>query len=191
MHDPVPTPAPQADAAASAVGITLAGGCFWCLEAVFLEVRGVRSVHSGYANGHTGQPDYESVCSGTTGYAEVVQITWDPAVTGLDELLQIFFVIHDPTTLNRQGHDVGTQYRSGIYWHDEAQRATIDAGVAEAARAWAAPLVTEVAPLRSFWPAEAYHQRYFERHPQQGYCRHVVAPKLEKFRATFAALRRG
>ncbi|ASM77475.1 peptide methionine sulfoxide reductase [Vitreoscilla filiformis] len=173
--------------------ITLAGGCFWCLEAVYEQVRGVVSVESGYANGTLAQPSYEAVCTGRTGHAEVVRVVFDPAQVSLADLLRVFFVIHDPTTLNRQGNDVGTQYRSGIYWHDEAtQRPVIDTVLAEvrhALTAQGAPdLVTEAEPLRAYWPAEPEHQHYFARHPHQGYCAWVVAPKVDKFRQVFASL---
>lgn len=180
-ENPALTPPPLAQ-------ITLAGGCFWCLEAVYLRVAGVRSVQSGYANGHLDDPSYEAVCTGSTGHAEVVQLRYDPARVSLDDLLAIFFVIHDPTTLNRQGHDEGTQYRSGIYWHDPAQRSAIDQAMALANEATGGAVVTEVAPLGCFWPAEAMHDRYFERHPHQGYCAHVIAPKVAKFQQRFAAL---
>lgn len=175
--------------------ITLAGGCFWCLEAVYEQVRGVVSVESGYANGTLAQPSYEAVCTGRTGHAEVVRVVFDPAQVSLADLLRVFFVIHDPTTLNRQGNDVGTQYRSGIYWHDAAtQRPVIDAVLAEVRHALAtqgAPdVVTEVEPLRAYWPAEPEHQHYFARHPHQGYCAWVVAPKVDKFRQVFTSLMR-
>jgi peptide-methionine (S)-S-oxide reductase len=167
--------------------ITLAGGCFWCLEAVFDQVEGVTAVESGYCNGHLEQPSYEAVCTGRSGHAEVVRVSFDPQRIGLRELLEIFFAIHDPTTLNRQGNDVGPQYRSGIYWHDPAQRDTAVAVRAEADRALGGGVVTEVEPLSNYSRAEDYHQRYFEQHPQQGYCAFVVGPKVEKFRKTFAA----
>lgn len=168
--------------------ITLGGGCFWCTEAVFTRLRGIHSVQSGYANGHTSQPSYEQVCTGQTGHAEVVQLAFDPATIGLQQILQVFFATHDPTTLNRQGHDVGTQYRSAIYWHSPEQEVLAHDVIAEmtAQGVWGdAPIVTEVAPLRAFWPAEAYHQQYYARHPEQGYCAAVIAPKLNKFRQTF------
>ena len=168
--------------------ITLGGGCFWCLEAVYLKVRGVVAVESGYSNGQAQAPTYEAVCSGRTGCAEVVRVRFDPQQIGLKELLEIFFVIHDPTTHNRQGHDVGTQYRSGIYFHSPAQEALAREFIQDLSRqqAFGAPIVTELLPEQHYWPAEAYHQNYFERNPFQGYCMHVVAPKLEKFRRTFA-----
>lgn len=170
--------------------ITLGGGCFWCLEAVFLDVEGVVSVESGYCNGHVRDPGYEAVCSGTTGHAEVVQIGFDPVRIGLRDILEIFFAIHDPTTLNRQGNDVGPQYRSGIYWHRPEQEAEVRAVWAEANAALGGRVVTECLPRDNYWPAEAYHQRYFEQHPHQGYCAYVVAPKVAKFRKTFAHRRR-
>jgi len=176
--------------AASDVEIaTLAGGCFWCLEAVYLEVDGVLAVESGYANGHAANPSYEQVCRGTTGHAEAVRITFDPGRISFCELLEIFFVIHDPTTLNRQGADVGTQYRSGIYTHGDEQARVAREVIAELSSSGAAKgrVVTEVEPERAWYPAEDYHQRYFERNPHQGYCAFVVAPKVEKFRRTFAA----
>lgn len=168
--------------------LTLGGGCFWCLEAVYLQVRGVQRVESGYSNGQAAQPSYEAVCTGRTGCVEVVQLDFDPQAISLREILEIFFVIHDPTTLNRQGHDVGSQYRSGIYFHTTEQGEFARQFVAElqASQAFGAPIVTEVLPLAHYWPAEAYHQNYFARHPFQGYCQHVVAPKVEKFRRTFA-----
>ena len=172
--------------------ITLAGGCFWCTEAVFLEVQGVTAVESGYSNGHVPHPTYEQVCTGTTGHAEVVRVRFDPARVSLRELLEIFFVVHDPTTLNRQGNDRGTQYRSAIYAHDASQLDVAREVVAElqASGVHAGPIVTELDMERDYSPAEAYHQRYFEQHPGQGYCAFVVAPKVEKFRKTFARLKR-
>jgi peptide-methionine (S)-S-oxide reductase len=163
---------------------TLGGGCFWCLEAVYKELQGVTKVVSGYAGGHDPHPDYERVCSGATGHAEVVQITYDPDVVSYRDLLDVFFTIHDPTTPDRQGADVGTQYRSIILWHDEAQRDTAQAVMDEvtAASIWDDPLVTRLEPLREFHPAEGYHQDYFARNPNQPYCRAVVAPKVAKFR---------
>jgi len=177
-------------AALSFPSITLAGGCFWCLEAVFLRLRGVVSVESGYSNGQGGAPSYEQVCSGTTGHAEVVRLRFDPAQVSLAELLQVYFHVHDPTTLNRQGADVGTQYRSAIFYEDEAQHAVARQALAEAQAAHGGRVVTELAPLNGYVAAEPYHQRYFERNPQAGYCAFVVAPKVEKFRKTFARLLR-
>jgi peptide-methionine (S)-S-oxide reductase len=167
---------------------TLGGGCFWCLEAVFERVEGVASVRSGYAGGTAPNPTYQQVCSGATGHAEVVQVAFDPAVISFREILEIFFAIHDPTTPDRQGHDVGTQYRSVIFSDGDAQRAQAQATIAElgAQAIWGAPIVTQVAPLDAFWPAEEYHQEYFRRNPYQPYCQAVVAPKVAKFRQKFA-----
>ncbi|WJF89695.1 peptide-methionine (S)-S-oxide reductase MsrA [Paraburkholderia bonniea] len=168
---------------------TLGGGCFWCLEAVFLQVDGVSAVESGYAGGHTAQPTYEQVCDGTTGHAEVVQVRFDPARINYREILDIFFAIHDPTQLNRQGNDVGTQYRSVIFTRSEEQRASAlqAIGALEAQNVYDGKIVTEVLPLDvPYWPAEAYHQNYFAQHPEQGYCAFVVAPKVAKFRQKFA-----
>jgi peptide-methionine (S)-S-oxide reductase len=166
---------------------TLAGGCFWCLEAVYKGLRGVESVVSGYAGGDVPRPTYNQVCTGTTGHAEVVQLTFDPRAVSFRELLEVFFTVHDPTTLNRQGADVGTQYRSAIFYHSPAQRETAEQTIAEltAARLWDAPIVTEVVPFEEFYPAEDYHQNYFENNPFQPYCRAVVAPKVAKFRKQF------
>jgi peptide-methionine (S)-S-oxide reductase len=166
---------------------TLAGGCFWCLEAVFDELRGVERVESGYAGGDAGDPTYEQVCSGATGHAEVVQITFDPAVVSFRDLLGVFFSTHDPTTPNRQGADVGTQYRSAIFYHSPAQKETAESFVKEidAARLWPAPVVTEIAPLTQFYPAEDYHRDYYRRNPAQGYCRAVIEPKVAKFRKQY------
>jgi len=166
--------------------ITLAGGCFWCLEAVYELVQGVVAVESGYSNGRSERPSYEQVCSGETGHAEVVRVEFDAARISLREILEIFFSIHDPTTLDRQGNDVGSQYRSAIYWHEAAQREVIDAVRAEVDAACGGAVVTEVEQLHNYWPAEAYHQHYFAQHPGQGYCAFVVAPKVEKFRHSFA-----
>ena len=167
--------------------ITLGGGCFWCTEAVFVKVRGVTDVESGYSNGHVQQPSYEAVCTGTTGHNEVVKLEYDPADISLEEILQIFFVIHDPTTLNRQGNDSGTQYRSGIYFTTPEQKAVADAFIAQltADKVFGRPVVTEVVPMTNYWPAEDYHQDFFEKNPYQGYCMAVAAPKVEKFRKTF------
>ncbi|RYF45159.1 MULTISPECIES: peptide-methionine (S)-S-oxide reductase MsrA [unclassified Acidovorax] len=167
--------------------ITLGGGCFWCTEAVFDRVRGVTDVESGYANGHVKAPTYEQICTGQTGHAEVVKLTFDPAVISVQEILEIFFATHDATTLNRQGNDVGTQYRSGIYTTDPEHQRIASELVAQLTqdRAFGAPVVTEVEPLASYWPAEDYHQDYFLNHPGQGYCSFVVGPKVEKFRKTF------
>jgi peptide-methionine (S)-S-oxide reductase len=166
--------------------ITLGGGCFWCLEAVYEQVDGVVAVESGYSNGQAPNPTYEQVCSGRTGHAEVVRVTFDPARLSLREVLEIFFSIHDPTTLNRQGNDVGTQYRSGIYYHTPEQERIAREVLAEANAAHKGRVVTELEAERSYTRAEAYHQHYFANHPEQGYCAFVVAPKVEKFRKTFA-----
>ncbi len=166
---------------------TLAGGCFWCLEAAFQQLKGVSKVRSGYAGGRVLNPTYEQVCSGTTGHAEVVQVEFDPAQIDYADLLGVFFTIHDPTTLNRQGGDVGTQYRSAVFYHSAAQKAQAEAAIVEldAADLWGAPIVTEVRPLDHFYPAEAYHQDYFLRNPNQPYCAAVVAPKVAKVRKHF------
>ncbi len=163
---------------------TLAGGCFWCLEAVFQQLKGVTKVTSGYSGGTVLNPTYEAVCTGRTGHAEVVQIEFDPAVVSYRELLEVFFLIHDPTTLNRQGVDEGTQYRSAIFYHSPQQKDTAAAVIAEleAAKVWDDPIVTEVVPLKAFYPAEEYHRDYFRRNPTQGYCRAVIAPKVAKLR---------
>ena len=166
---------------------TLAGGCFWCLEAVYDDLKGVTDVVSGYAGGKARNPSYEQVCTGTTGHAEVIQITFDPGVVSFHDLLDVFFTIHDPTTLNRQGADVGTQYRSAIFFHSPEQQASAEQVIADltASHLWSDPIVTEVVPLETFYPAEAYHQEYFKQHPDQGYCRVVIAPKVAKFRKHF------
>lgn len=168
---------------------TLGGGCFWCLEAVFEQVRGVTRVESGYCGGKVAHPSYQLVCTGSTGHAEVVQVTFDPAVISFREILEIFFATHDPTTLNRQGADVGTQYRSAIFYHSPEQQRTAQAVIAELnqAKTWDAPIVTEVVPLPTFYKAEDYHQEYYRQNPEQGYCRAVVAPKVAKFRKRFLA----
>jgi peptide-methionine (S)-S-oxide reductase len=168
--------------------ITLGGGCFWCTEAVFVKVRGVTDVESGYSNGRVERPSYEQVCTGQTGHNEVVKLTYDPADITLREILEIFFVIHDPTSLNRQGNDAGTQYRSGIYYSTPEQKQVADDLIRQMSqdKLFGAPIVTEVLPLANYWPAEAYHQDYFENNPNQGYCAFVVGPKVEKFRKTFA-----
>lgn len=172
--------------------ITLGGGCFWCTEAVFVNVRGITDVESGYSNGQATRPSYEDVCTGRTGCNEVVQLTFDPAQITLREILEIFFVIHDPTTLNRQGNDAGTQYRSGIYVSSPEQEAVAREVIAEmsASGVYSQPIVTEVAPLSHYWPAEDYHQDFFARNPNQGYCMAVAAPKVAKFRKTFARLQK-
>ena len=167
---------------------TLAGGCFWCLEAVFLELRGVARVESGYSGGHVADPSYQQVCTGTTGHAEVVQVTFDPAEISYDDLLRVFYTIHDPTTLDRQGNDVGSQYRSAIYVHDAAQREVAERISAEIASSgiWPGRIVTEIVPFEAFYPAGPEHESYFARNPWSGYCRAVIAPKVQKFRAGFA-----
>jgi peptide-methionine (S)-S-oxide reductase len=167
---------------------TLGGGCFWCLEAVYLGLRGVTRVVSGYAGGHVVDPSYEQVCGKRTGHAEVVQIGFDPAEVSYADLLRVFFTIHDPTTKDRQGHDLGPQYRSIILTHETAQQAAAEAVIAEieATGIWPGQIVTEIRPLEGFWPAEEYHQNYFARNPTQGYCQAVVAPKVAKFRKSFA-----
>ncbi|HRN54299.1 MAG TPA: peptide-methionine (S)-S-oxide reductase MsrA [Gemmatimonadaceae bacterium] len=164
---------------------TLAGGCFWCLEAVYLQLRGVEGVKSGYAGGHVPNPTYEQVCGKQTGHAEVVQLRFDPDVISYGELLDVFFTIHDPTTLNRQGNDVGPQYRSAIFTHDDEQARVAREKLAAAQAHWDDPIVTELQPLETFWPAEAYHDNYLERNPQNPYCAVVVAPKVAKARKTF------
>ena len=168
---------------------TLGGGCFWCLEAVYDRLQGVTDVVSGYAGGKRANPSYEQVCSGATGHAEVVQVTFDPQVTSYREILEVFFAIHDPTTLNRQGADVGTQYRSVIYYHSDEQKRVAEEVMRHLAaeKVWDDPIVTELAPAPAFYPAEDYHQEYFARNPNQGYCQVVVAPKVAKFRSKFSA----
>ena len=167
---------------------TLGGGCFWCTEAVFTELRGVDRVDSGYAGGTTAHPTYEQVCSGRTGHAEVVQVTFDPRALSYHDLLTIFFTVHDPTTLNRQGADVGTQYRSVVLYHDARQRTIAEQVIRELEdqRLWRKTIVTELAPFTTFYPAEEYHRDYYRRNPSGGYCQVVVAPKVAKFRTKFA-----
>jgi peptide-methionine (S)-S-oxide reductase len=166
---------------------TLGGGCFWCLEAVFARLTGVDTVQSGYTGGSVLRPTYDQVCTGTTGHAEVVQITFDPALIAFKGILEVFFNLHDPTTLNRQGADRGTQYRSVIFYHTEIQKETAYQVIQEihAAGVWAGPIVTEVTPLDQFYPAEEYHQRYYDRNPSQGYCRAVIGPKVKKLQERF------
>jgi peptide-methionine (S)-S-oxide reductase len=163
----------------------LGGGCFWCLEAVYLEARGVTKVESGYMGGTVDNPTYEQVCNGTTEHAEVVRLEFDPAVISYRDILEVFFTIHDPTTLNRQGNDVGTQYRSVIFFTSPEQEATARQVMAEMAHVWDAPIVTQLLPPETWYKAEDYHQNYFAQHPLQGYCAFVVAPKVAKFRKTF------
>ncbi len=167
---------------------TFGSGCFWCTEAVFQQLRGVQSVQSGYSGGHAADPSYEQVCSGRTGHAEVIQITFDPSVISFDELLKVFWQTHDPTTPNRQGHDVGTQYRSAIFYHSEVQRRTAEAykQQLDASGTFGTPIVTEITPFKNFYPAELYHQNYFNLNPEQSYCVAVIRPKLEKFKKQFA-----
>jgi peptide-methionine (S)-S-oxide reductase len=168
---------------------TLAGGCFWCLEAVFEQLRGVSTVASGYSGGTVDNPNYRQVCGGDTGHAEVVQVTFDPAVISYREILEVFFATHDPTTLNRQGPDEGTQYRSAIFYHNDAQKVVAERLITElnAARIWNHPIVTEVVPLEKFYKAEEYHQGYFRGNPRQPYCQAVINPKVAKFRKQFTA----
>ncbi len=169
----------------------LGGGCFWCLDAAFRELRGVQQVVSGYAGGARPHPTYEQICTGATGHAEVVEISFDPEQIRYRELLEIFFALHDPTSLNRQGHDVGTQYRSVIFWQDEVQKSEAETLIREltAQNAFTQPIVTELSPAAVFYPAETYHQDYFANNPGQGYCQMVIAPKLTKFRQRFSAMR--
>jgi peptide-methionine (S)-S-oxide reductase len=166
---------------------TLAGGCFWCLEAIFKEVRGIEKVVSGYSGGTAVNPSYNEVCSGATGHAESVQLTFDPKTISFKEILAIFFAVHDPTTLNRQGADVGTQYRSAIFYHNQEQKRAAEEAIKQlnASKTWGAPVVTQVAPFKDFYPAEEYHQEYFARNPEQPYCSVVIAPKLDKFRKQY------
>lgn len=169
---------------------TLGGGCFWCLEAVYNDFKGIQKVESGYAGGHVVNPSYKDVCNETTGHAEVVQVTFDPQVVSFRDLLNVFFTIHDPTTPNRQGYDVGTQYRSAIFYHNEEQKKIAEQAIAEltSEKIWPNRIVTELTPLATFYKAEDYHQRYFERNPNQGYCQAVVAPKVSKARKKFVEM---
>jgi peptide-methionine (S)-S-oxide reductase len=166
---------------------TLGGGCFWCLDAVFKDLRGVETVESGYTGGHVKNPTYQAVCTGTTGHAEVVQVTFNANEVSFKEILKVFFTIHDPTTLNRQGYDEGTQYRSAIFYHSPEQKEVAEKTIAElnGAKIWGSPIVTEVAPISDFYVAENYHQNYFENNPDQPYCRAVIEPKVAKFRKYF------
>jgi peptide-methionine (S)-S-oxide reductase len=172
--------------------IVLGGGCFWCTEAVYKEVRGVTDVESGYSNGETERPTYEQVCTGRTGHNEVVKLTYDPALVSTRQLLEIFFVVHDPTQMNRQGNDTGTQYRSGIYFTTPEQKQVADDLLRQIGqdKLFSRPVVTEVLPMTNYWPAEDYHQDFFEKNPTQGYCLAVAAPKVAKFRKTFTELTR-
>lgn len=167
--------------------IVLGAGCFWCVEAVFQELKGVRSVESGYAGGHVSNPSYKAVCDGTTGHAEVARIVYNPAEISFEKLLSVFFLTHDPTTLNRQGADIGTQYRSAIFYTNIKQKEVSLRVISDLDRqgAYPKPIVTEVKPLQKFWPAENYHQDYYDNNPNQGYCKYVIQPKLEKFRKVF------
>ena len=172
--------------------IVLGGGCFWCTEAVFKEVRGITDVESGYSNGQTPRPNYEQVCTGMTGYAEVVKLEFDPAQISVRQILEIFFVVHDPTQLNRQGNDTGTQYRSGIYYTTGEQKRVAEEMIRQLVqdRVYGKAVVTEVEPLADYHPAEDYHQDFFEKNPTQGYCLAAAAPKVEKFRKTFRELQK-
>ena len=167
---------------------TLAGGCFWCLETVFARLEGVLRTTSGYSGGHVSHPGYQAVCDGTTGHAEAVQIMFDPALIRFSEILEVFFTLHDPTTLNRQGNDVGGQYRSAVFYHGPQQKAETERVIRgfEAQEIWPGCIVTEVTPFSAFYPAEAYHQRYFEHNPLEPYCRAIIAPKIAKLRRSFA-----
>jgi peptide-methionine (S)-S-oxide reductase len=169
---------------------TLAGGCFWCLDAIFAEIQGVQKVESGYSGGSVPDPSYDQVCTGKTGHAETIQITFDPSVVSYPDLLRIFFTIHDPTTPNRQGADIGTQYRSAIFYHSAEQKAAADSVIAEITKegVWDKPIVTEVVPFQKFYKAEDYHQQYYDRNPNQPYCRIVIAPKVAKFRQHYLEL---
>ena len=168
---------------------TLGGGCFWCLEAVYEQLRGAEKIESGYSGGTLANPTYDQVCTGSTGHAEVAQITFDPQTITFRQLLDVFFTVHDPTTLNRQGADVGSQYRSAIFYHDEEQRATAERAIQEldAAGVWGAPIVTEVTPFTEFYVAEDYHQEYYRHNAEQPYCRAVIAPKVARFRQLYMA----
>jgi peptide-methionine (S)-S-oxide reductase len=164
---------------------TLGGGCFWCVEAIYQDLKGVSKVESGYSGGHIDNPTYKEVCSGLTGHAEVIQVTFDPAIISYADILRIFFTVHDPTTLNRQGNDSGTQYRSVIYFHSEEQQKTAEAVKIEAKEAWDDPIVTEISAFEKFYKAEDYHQNYFKDNPNQGYCSFIIAPKVKKFREKY------
>lgn len=181
-------PQDKKDDAKKSEVVTLGAGCFWCVEAVFQEVKGVTAVESGYSNGEVEKPTYEQVCTGKTGCVEVCKITFDPDVIGFKSILEVFFKTHDPTTLNSQGNDHGTQYRSGIYYHSEEQKKIAEQLKKEldASGAWKNPIVTEIAAIAKYSKAEEYHQNYFRRNPNQGYCRFVIGPKMEKFRKVFA-----
>ncbi len=176
-----PDPAPSGNLELA----TLGGGCFWCVEAIYQDLKGVSKVESGYTGGTVDNPTYREVCSGLTGHNEVIQVTFDPAIISYKDILEIFFTVHDPTTLNRQGNDVGTQYRSGIYYHSEAQKATAEAVKMASQEIWDKPIVTEIVAYKKFFKAEGYHQNYFKDNPDQGYCAIVIAPKVAKFRAKY------
>jgi peptide-methionine (S)-S-oxide reductase len=178
---PNPSPAPSGQTEIA----TLGGGCFWCVEAVYQELQGVLKVESGYSGGHIDNPTYREVCSGLTGHAEVIQVTFDPAQVSFQDVLRVFFTVHDPTTLNRQGNDTGTQYRSVIYYHSEAQQKAAEEMVKEAQSAWDNPIVTEIAAFEKFYKAEDYHQNYYKDNPNQGYCSFIITPKVKKFREKF------
>ncbi|MBM3845068.1 MAG: peptide-methionine (S)-S-oxide reductase MsrA [Verrucomicrobia bacterium] len=181
-EDPAPkSPAPAPTPTVKTELATFGGGCFWCTEAVFELVEGVKAVVSGYSGGTTPNPTYEAICTGTTGHAEVIQIEFDPAKVSFEQLLDTFWKVHDPTTLNRQGADEGTQYRSVIFWHNEAQKIAAEKSKASAQPKFRSPIVTEISPLSKFHTAEAYHQDYFRRNPEKGYCRVVIAPKVNKY----------
>ncbi|MCC7246446.1 MAG: peptide-methionine (S)-S-oxide reductase MsrA [Saprospiraceae bacterium] len=167
---------------------SLGGGCFWCIEPVFQDLRGVLKVESGYMGGKTLNPTYRDVCSGMTGHAEIIQVTFDPSVISFRQLLDVFFTVHDPTTLNRQGNDVGTQYRSVVFYHSEQQRLDAEEAKAAASAIWSDPIVTEISPAQTWYKAEGYHQDYYKNNPYQGYCQIVIAPKVRKFREKWADL---
>ncbi len=164
---------------------TLGGGCFWCLEAIFKNVKGVETVYPGYAGGHTVNPSYEQVCTGTTGHAEVIRVIYNPDIISYETLLKIFFAIHDPTTKNRQGNDIGTQYRSVIFYHNQEQKETGEKVLKEMQQYYDKPIVTEIQELKNFFPAEKYHWNYYEKHPEQAYCQMVISPKVAKFKKQF------
>ncbi|MCI0334938.1 MAG: peptide-methionine (S)-S-oxide reductase MsrA [Planctomycetes bacterium] len=185
-----PAVAASGPSAANLETVTFGSGCFWCTEAMFQNLRGVKSAVSGYSGGRTQNPTYEQICSGNTGHAEVVQVTFDPAVISFDDLLRVFWRTHDPTTLNRQGHDVGTQYRSAIFYHNDEQRKVAEQYKAQLdkSKAFGAPIVTEITRFEKFYPAESYHQKYFDLNPGQSYCQAVIRPKVEKFQKEFGEL---
>ncbi len=167
---------------------TLGGGCFWCVEAIYQDLKGVQKVESGYSGGPSANPTYKEICSGLSGHAEVIQVSFDPEIVSFRDILRIFFTVHDPTTLNRQGNDVGTQYRSVIYYHSEDQKSDSEAVIKEAQEAWDNPIVTEVTAFDRFYKAEDYHQNYYKTNPNQGYCSFIIAPKVRKFREKFGGL---